>query len=103
MSDEMQKQDVLRVQGITEKGYGIIPKAVMLDIRLIIDAKAIYSYFRSFAGAGITAFPSRDKILHDLQIGENRYYKHFKLLAKYGYITVKKNTDSTGKFTNNKK
>ena len=44
--------DILRVEGINCKGYGIIPKAVMLDQRLTIQAKAIYAYFRSFAGAG---------------------------------------------------
>jgi len=95
------KPDVLKVQGRMELGYGIIPKIPMQDQRLTIEAKAIYSYFCSYAGAGTTAFPSRDKILRDLQISENRYYKHFNLLKQYGYIKVAKNTDNKGKFTNN--
>jgi len=78
--------DILQVQGINSKGFGIIPKLVMQDKRLTTEAKAIYSYFCSYAGAGKTAFPSRSKIISDLGMGINRYYKHFELLKKYGYI-----------------
>jgi len=80
--------DVLKVIGINSKGYGNIPKLVMQDLSLTIEAKAIYSYFASYAGAGTNAFPSRSKILHDLGISESRYYRHFKLLTDAGYITV---------------
>jgi hypothetical protein len=73
----------------------------MQDRRLTPEAKAIYSYFCSFAGAGTTAFPSRDKIVYDLQIGVKRYYNHFNLLKEYGYIEVKQNVDNTGQFKNN--
>ena len=93
--------DVLKVQGRMVLGYGLIPKMPMQDQRITIEAKAIYSYFCSYAGAGTTAFPSRGKILRDLKIGEDRYYKHFNLLKKYGYITVEQNTDNKGKFRNN--
>ncbi|MCL2841690.1 MAG: helix-turn-helix domain-containing protein [Defluviitaleaceae bacterium] len=95
------RPDVLHVQGRMSRGYGIIPKIPMQDKRLTIEAKAIYSYFCSYAGAGATAFPSRDKILYDLGISKDRFYKHFNLLKKYGYIEVAKNTDNTGKFKNN--
>ena len=78
--------NILKVQGVKAKGFGIIPKMVMLDKRLTVEAKAIYSYFCSYAGAGSTAFPSRDKICEDLGIGINRYYNHMKLLKDYGYI-----------------
>lgn len=101
MTNESTRPDVLIVQGRMERGYGIIPKIPMQDPRLTIEAKAIYSYFCSYAGAGSTAFPSRAKILNDLQIGETRFYKHFNLLKKHGYVTVEQNTDNTGKFKNN--
>lgn len=101
MPEYKNNSDVLKVQGIMEKGYGIIPKLPMQDTRLSIEAKGIYSYFRSYAGAGTTAFPGKDKILYDLQIGETRYYKHLNLLKKYGYIKVEQNVDNTGKFRNN--
>ena len=51
--------DVLKVIGIDSKGYGKIPKLVMQDHNLTIEAKAIYAYFASYAGAGTNAFPSR--------------------------------------------
>jgi hypothetical protein len=95
------KPDVLKVQGVMARGYGIIPKLPMQDTNLTIEAKAIYAYIRSYAGAGTTAFPSRSKILHDLQIGENRYYKHFEILKKHGYITVEQHTDNRGRFRHN--
>ena len=62
MSKEKNKlsfEDQLLVEGINCMGYGIIPKYVMLDPDLTIEAKAIYAYFCSFAGSGNTAFPSR--------------------------------------------
>ena len=81
--------DLLVVEGINAKGFGNLPKVVMFDLDLTIEAKAIYAYFCSFAGRGSTAFPGRDKILFDLQVGKNSYYRHFKLLTGQGYILVK--------------
>jgi len=101
MRENIINQDTLQVQGRMTLGYGIIPKIPMHDPRLTIEAKAIYSYFCSYAGSGTTAFPRRDKILRDLQIGEDRYYRHFNLLKNFGYITVEQTIDNTGKFKNN--
>ncbi|MCT4564984.1 MAG: helix-turn-helix domain-containing protein [Maledivibacter sp.] len=93
-------ENVLKIEGVKAKGFGIIPKIAMQDTRLTIEAKAIYSYFCSYAGAGTTAFPSVKKIISDLKISKDRYYKHFDLLKKYGYIkTEQKNTQ--GKFNQN--
>ena len=86
MLKENSANDILQVQGINSKGFGTIPKLVMQDKRLTVEAKAIYAYFCSYAGAGQTAFPSRDKIVSDLGMGAKRYYKHFDLLKRYGYI-----------------
>ena len=61
-------EDLLRIEGVNAKGYGCIPKAVMKDRRLTLYAKAIYAYFRSYAGSGNRAFPSRATILYGLQI-----------------------------------
>jgi hypothetical protein len=94
--------DILKVQGVRENGYGIVPKLVMQDRRLTPEAKAIYAYFCSFAGAGATAFPGRSKILYDLNMGEKRYYNHFGLLKKYGYILVEQQkNENTKRFTRN--
>ena len=81
-------QNILRSEGIYAKGFGIIPKKVMTDPDLTADAKAIYAYFCSYAGAGETAFPSRDRILLDLNISPNCYYRHLKSLTQTGLILV---------------
>ena len=78
--------DILQVQGINSRGFGTIPKLVMQDRRLTAYAKAIYAYFCSYAGAGKTAFPRRDKIIADLGLNKNTYYKYFNSLRDLGYI-----------------
>jgi len=93
-------QDRLKVEGINFKGFGVVSKYVMFDIDLTVEAKAIYAYFCSFSGRGDTAFPSRDKILSDLNISESAYYRHFALLKNQGYITVVQNSYRGKKTTN---
>ncbi len=80
--------DELKIEGVKYKGYGVLPKYVMLDPDLTIEAKGIYAYFCSYAGAGNSAFPSRDKIIADLKIHKDTYYKHFNVIISQGYITV---------------
>lgn len=87
-TNQNELQDKLAVEGVNANGYGLMPKLVMQDKRLTIEAKAIYAYIVSFAGAGSTAFPSLRKILEDLQISEKRFYKHRKLLIDCNYISV---------------
>ncbi|MGL5437180.1 MAG: helix-turn-helix domain-containing protein [Lachnospiraceae bacterium] len=97
----MVKHDVIQVQGINSQGYGIIPKMVMQDKRLTIQAKAIYGYFCSYAGSGKTAFPSRKKIIVDLRISKDSFYKHFGILRDYGYIHAQQEKDEHGVFCRN--
>ncbi len=96
-----QSKDIIQVQGINSQGYGIIPKMVMQDKRLTIQAKAIYGYFCSYAGAGKTAFPKRSKIMYDLNISKDSYYKHFNLLKECRYIEVTQEKDKDGFFDRN--
>ena len=94
-------RDILITEGINAKGFGSISKLVMLDRRLSIQAKAIYSYFCSYAGGGSQPFPSIEKILYDLDISEATYYKHILLLKAYGYIVVNQRKNGKGKFLSN--
>ena len=80
------KSDILQVEGVNSKGYGIIPKRVMQDVRLSVVSKAIYSYFCSYAGVSRVAFPKVTKIITDLKISKASYYTHFSPLKTYGYI-----------------
>ena len=84
--DEM--TDMLIMENVGAQGFGTVPKLVMLDTRLTAQAKAIYAYFASFAGAGTTAFPRRATIMRDLDIHPAAYYSHFNLLIKHGYLSV---------------
>ncbi|HFD2043947.1 TPA: helix-turn-helix domain-containing protein [Clostridium perfringens] len=93
--------DEIRYEGksILSKGYGMIPKLVMQS-DISIEAKAIYAYICSFAGNGNTAFPSVEKILIELNISKDRFYKHRNKLIDKGFIKVKKNK-LKGKVINN--
>ena len=88
--------DKLKLEGVLSMGYGIIPKLVMKDACLTIEAKAIYSYLCSYAGGGDTAFPSVELICNDLGISQNRYLKHRKHLIEKGYITIKRERKEKG-------
>lgn len=81
--------DLLVFESVTAHGFGTVPKLVMLDRNLTAQAKAIYAYFASFAGAGTTAFPRRATIMRELKIKFlSTYYQHFNLLVQYGYLSV---------------
>lgn len=95
-----QLTDKLRVEGILFKGFGHIPKFIMLDIDLTVEAKGIYAYFCSFAGSGNSAFPKLSNILYHLQISEKTYYKYYGELVKFNYITpIQRNVK--GRFSGN--
>lgn len=87
---EYDMKDQLKVEGVNCKGFGIIPKAVMLDLELSIEAKTIYSYFCSLAGNGTTAFPGRDTIINHLKISKEYYYKNFNQLTEQGFVKVER-------------
>lgn len=89
-------ENELKLTGIWSQGYGNIPKLVMRDTNLSIEAKGLYAYLRSFSGAGNTVFPSVELICHDLQISEKRFRKGKNALIKSGYITVKRERVSNG-------
>lgn len=93
--------DKLKIEGVLSQGYGIIPKLVMKDKDLTIEAKAIYAYISSYAGNGSSAFPSVSLICGDLDIGENRFHKHKKFLIEKGYIEVKRERDGRGVWGSN--
>jgi hypothetical protein len=89
-------QDILKVEGVGAKGGGILPKYLMLDPDLTLEAKCIYTYFASLAGMGTTVFPGRDTIIEYLGINKDTYYKHFKLLTQQNYVTTKQENSSNG-------
>lgn len=93
MNDNKQS---FQADGIMEKGYGFIPKLIMKDKELTIEAKAIYAYLSSYTGTGNTAYPSISLMCGDLDISEARFYKHRKLLIEKGYIVIEKKRNEGG-------
>lgn len=94
-------ENILAMRGLFTKGYGLIPKKIMVDDRLDIEAKAIYAYLMSYAGAGETAYPSVSLMLKHLKISEKTYYKYFRQLTNSGYIKVTQAKSGDNKFMNN--
>lgn len=90
--------DLLIFENVAAHGFGTVPKLVMLDRNLTAQAKAIYAYFASFAGAGTTAFPRRATIMRELKMKSlSTYYQHFNLLVQHGYLSVEQRK-SSGRF-----
>ena len=61
MTTENQEQDQLQQypDSVLERGFGVVGKIVMQDIRISVTAKAIYAYICTF---GNVSYPGRDKI-----------------------------------------
>ncbi len=88
--------DITKTRAIFAKGYGLMPKIVAQDRRLTIEAKGIYAYLVSYSGAGVLSFPSKERILNDLNITSARYYRHRDLLVKYGYLKIAQKRSNNG-------
>lgn len=67
---EIDERNLLRLDALLSHGYGLSPQLVMRSKGLSIEAKALYGYLSSFAGAGDTAFPSTSRILEELDISK---------------------------------
>ncbi len=88
-------------QDVMSLGYGLCPQMVFRDARLEPGAKAIYGYLASFAGAGMTAFPSQRLMLEELKMSRPTYSKHLKQLQAYGYVKVERRKNSRNEYMSN--
>ena len=93
--------DLLHVQGINCKGFGLVPKYVMMDKDLTLEAKTIYAYFCSYAGQGDCAFPLVGTITGHLKVNKDTYYKHLKMLCQQGYLMISQERNKSGIFARN--
>ena len=84
------------MDGVMSKGYGTIPKLVMQHENLSIEAKAIYAYLASFAGAGDTAYPSVSIMCKHLGISKDRFYRHRKALLDNDFIRITQHQNEGG-------
>ena len=88
-------------QDVMSLGYGLCPQMVFRDARLEPGAKAIYGYLASFAGVGMTAFPSQRLVLEELKMSRPTYSKHLKQLQAYGYVKVERRKNSRNEYMSN--
>jgi hypothetical protein len=82
----------LKNAGIDVKGYGALPKYVMLDPTLDKDAKGLYAYFCTF---GKDIHPSLRTISLALRINTHRVNEAVKLLCEQGYVMKKRQFDAS--------
>lgn len=85
---------------VQDIGYGFIPRSIMRNKNLSLQAKAIYSYLASFAGNTGKAFPSVSLMLSELKLSKDTYYKYIDELKESGAIQVKQER-SNGVFGRN--
>lgn len=81
-------------------GFGSVPKMPLKDNSLPMESKALYAYLCSYAGDGVTAFPSVSLMSFDFGVTEKLISKYLKMLITKGYISVEKSR-SNGKFLRN--
>ena len=88
--------DKIILKGIMSQGYGTVPKLVMRDKHIEPEAKAIYAYICSFAGAGTSAFPGIKIMCEELPMSEKRFHKFKNQLIDNGYLHIERERKSDG-------
>lgn len=89
------QRDRVSLTGVFRKGYGIVSKAVLHDLELTLESKAIYAYLCALAGSDGETFPFRDTILRELNLSKNTYYRHYRPLVEKGYLSVRRPEDKS--------
>lgn len=84
------------------ENYGIIPKSVMNDKAIPIDAKGVYGYFCTYRNkkSNDVIYANIGQIRNHLDIGTDRLNKNIKLLIEAGYIEKKQHLNEQ-KFSSN--
>lgn len=94
----IEESNILAVdpRDIMSQGYGLAPQMLFRDSRISAAAKAIYGYLSSFAGAGSTAYPSKELMCKELGLSRPTFDKHIKALEAYGYVRIHHRRSATG-------
>ena len=85
---------------IYDSGFGILPKRVMIDPNLSLQAKGIFAYLVTYAGNGNEAFPSLRTISYQLGISKDTAGKYIKELKENGYLEIEQKKEN-GRFSHN--
>lgn len=74
----------------------MIPRNIVKDNNLSIEAKAIYLYLIFNLTSDVKVKPSVQEMCNDLNISLNRFKKYRKELEDKGYVTVERNRENNG-------
>lgn len=78
--------------------YGVVDFKTITDKRLTIQARGIYCYLACYANKSHTAFPSRERILSELGLSKNGYYKHYHQLEDNGIMIIERSQCKNNKY-----
>lgn len=82
-------------------GFGLIPKSVMFNKNLSLEAKALYSYFCSQSNHGTQISMLRRTILYHLKISKDTYYRYLnELIVKELIKSIQQYTEDSSHSTN---
>jgi len=78
--------------------YGIVDFKTITNKSLSIQARAIYCYLSCYANKNHTAFPCRERILKELGISKNGYYKHYHQLEDNCIMSIERSRCKNNKY-----
>ena len=78
--------------------YGIVDFKTITNKSLSIQARAIYCYLSCYANKNHTAFPCRERILKELGISKNGYYKHYHQLEDNCIMRIERSRCRNNKY-----
>lgn len=83
-----------------KKGFGYVYQKFMRNPALSVEAKAIFNYLAAFVGDKDECYPSKELMLTELNMSEQRFDKNMKQLTDSGYV-IKQRIREYGKFSHN--
>ena len=78
--------------------YGIVDFKTITNKSLSIQARAIYCYLSCYANKNHTAFPCRERILKELGLSKNGYYKHYHQLEDNCIMRIERSRCRNNKY-----
>lgn len=87
-----------KLEGVFARGYGVVPKSVLLLPELSPEAKALYAYYCILSGnnGGFQPSPGEEALLRAMNISHTRFLKHRKALVDRGLICFEQGRRSAG-------
>lgn len=71
---------------IYAEGFGLVASLVMRDKSISSMAKALYAYLMTFSNRSGAAWPSTNRILDEMSLSKNSFYKYRSELRDAGFL-----------------